>query len=147
MSYNGEVVAQLRDGTEIRRMTDAEVASSGSREPPRYCIVGHSHWNPVSTFAYEADRLERKAKLYREASMVIQLHSRRNARQSESVADVAMVSSAGTAVTREDAVREVLESARSLLGFLIGPGPRGAEICVASLREAFAALDASKRNE
>jgi hypothetical protein len=81
MAYEGEVVAQLRDGTEIRRMTDAEVASSGSREPPRYCIVGHSHWNPASSFAYEADRLEREAKLWREAAMVIELHSRHSAQR------------------------------------------------------------------
>jgi len=77
MSYEGEIVAHLLDGTEIRRMTDEEVAASGSREPARYCIVGHSHWNPVSFFSYEAGQLEREAKLYREAAMVVTLHARR----------------------------------------------------------------------
>lgn len=78
MAYKGETVALLRDGTEIRRITDAEVAERGSGEPARYCIVGHSHWNPAASFSYEADRLEREAKLYREAAMVIELHARRS---------------------------------------------------------------------
>lgn len=76
MAYKGEVVGRLRDGTEVRQLTDAELEARGGKER-RYCIVGHSHWNPAWFFGKQADDLEREAKLYREAAMMIALHERR----------------------------------------------------------------------
>jgi hypothetical protein len=67
MAYEGEHLGNLADGTEVRRLTDEE---ADGRER-RYCIVGHSHWNPASFFAYQAAELEKEATLYREASALL----------------------------------------------------------------------------
>lgn len=67
MAYEGEAYGYLADGTEVRRLTDEE---ADGRER-RYCIVGHSHWNPPSFFAQQAAELEKEAALHREAAELI----------------------------------------------------------------------------
>lgn len=67
MAYEGDTHGYLADGTEVRRLTDEE---ADGRER-RYCIVGRSHWNPPSFFAYQAAELEKEAALYREAAALI----------------------------------------------------------------------------
>jgi len=67
MAYEGEHLGCLSDGTEVRRLTDEEMG----RWERRYCIVGHSHWNPASFFAWHAAELEREAALHREAAALI----------------------------------------------------------------------------
>jgi hypothetical protein len=86
MSYEGEVIGLVKGGVEVRQLTDAELAASGDRER-RYCLVGHSHWNPASFFSQHADELEREARLYREAGMGIEIH-RRSATSAEPGAPV-----------------------------------------------------------
>lgn len=45
------------------------------------------------------------------------------------------------------AAREVVDAARALMGCTIGPGPRGGEMAVASLRAALARLDELEAGE
>ncbi len=67
MAYEGEHLGYLVDGTEVRQLTDEE-ADGRDR---RYCIVGHSHWNPAYFFAHQAAELEKEAALYREAAALL----------------------------------------------------------------------------
>lgn len=87
MPYEGEVIGLVKGGVEVRQLTDAELAASGDRER-RYCLVGHSHWNPASFFSRHADELEREARLYREAGMGIEIHRRNAAISAEPVPPV-----------------------------------------------------------
>jgi len=76
MAYEGEVIGTVSGGVEIRQLTDAEFATRGGQER-RYCLDGYSHWCPAWFFSRHADELEREAQMYREAAMMIDLHSRR----------------------------------------------------------------------
>ena len=73
MGYEGEPIGTTSDGTEVRQLTDEEVAAAGGRER-RYCLVGYSHWNPASFFGYYADELAKDACRYREAADIIARH-------------------------------------------------------------------------
>lgn len=77
MPHEGEVIGRLRDGTEIKQMTDAEVESAGGKR--HYRLVGHSHWCPAWFFGMRADNLAKEAAQFREAAMMITLHERRKA--------------------------------------------------------------------
>ena len=70
MAYEGEPIGTTSDGTEVRQLTDEEVAAAGGRER-RYCLVGHSHWNPASFFGYYAEELAGDARRHREAADII----------------------------------------------------------------------------
>jgi hypothetical protein len=72
MPYEGEIIGFAK-GVEVRQFNDAELAERGER---RYCLEGHSHWNPASFFSSRADELEKEAWLYREASMIVEMSSR-----------------------------------------------------------------------
>lgn len=73
MSYEGFPIAHLRDGTEVRRLTETEVERRGE---VRYCVRGKSHWNPASFFVAEANRLAVLSQQMREAAMLIESYER-----------------------------------------------------------------------
>jgi len=105
MAYDGEHFGYLADGTEVRRMT-AEEADGRER---RFCIVGHSHWNPASFFVYQAAALEREAGMHREAAALIE-GVPAIAPTDAPVTDICKRDASGHAVTPSGAKIETLRS-------------------------------------
>ena len=69
MSYRGERIGVVL-GAEVRRLTDAERASTASKEQ-LYRVVGHSHWCPDWFFARRVGELEQELAIARAAASMI----------------------------------------------------------------------------
>ena len=69
MPYRGERLGVVL-GVEVRRLTDAERASTGGEEQ-LYQVVGHSHWSPDWFFAQRVDELEQELAIARAAASMI----------------------------------------------------------------------------
>ncbi|MHB1711847.1 MAG: hypothetical protein ACYCV7_10660 [Acidimicrobiales bacterium] len=69
MPYRGERLGVVL-GVEVRRLTDAERASTGGEEQ-LYQVVGHSHWSPDWFFAQRVDELEQELAIARAAAVMI----------------------------------------------------------------------------
>lgn len=69
MAYRGERIGVVL-GAEVRRLTDAESASTVDKEQ-LYRVVGHSHWCPDWFFAQRVDELEQELAVMRAAAFMI----------------------------------------------------------------------------